>query len=71
MGENSANLVTLFASRNSDESKSQKTPLIPPQGCQIFLGTKYQNRENIPNQHKIFQISTKYTKWPLNISNSH
>jgi hypothetical protein len=25
------------------------------QGCQIFLGTKYQNGENIPNNHKIYQ----------------
>jgi hypothetical protein len=29
-----------------------------PRGCQIFLGTKYQNGEN-------------YTKWPQNIPNDH
>jgi hypothetical protein len=27
------------------------------QGCQIFLGTTYQNG-------KIYQITIKYTKWP-------
>jgi hypothetical protein len=30
------------------------------QGCQIFLGTTYQNRKNIPNNH---------TEWPQNITN--
>jgi hypothetical protein len=37
------------------------------QGCQIFLGTTYQNRENIPKQpqnipngHKIYAIAVKY-----------
>jgi hypothetical protein len=28
------------------------------QGCQIFLGPKYQKGK------KIYQIITKYTKWP-------
>jgi hypothetical protein len=32
------------------------------QGCQIFLGTTYQNRKNTPNNHKISQRATKYTK---------
>jgi hypothetical protein len=30
------------------------------QGCQIFRGTMYQNVENIPNDHKIYQSATKY-----------
>jgi hypothetical protein len=34
------------------------------QGCQIFLGIIYQNGD-------IYQIATKYTKWPYNISNGH
>jgi hypothetical protein len=40
------------------------------QGCQIFLGTWYQNRKNVPNEHKkyhgnkISQISIKYSKRP-------
>jgi hypothetical protein len=34
------------------------------QGCQIFLGTWNQNRKNVPNGHKISQISVKYSKWP-------
>jgi hypothetical protein len=31
-------------------------------GCQIFLGTKYQNGKNIPNYHKLYQMSIKYNK---------
>jgi ribosomal protein L27 len=30
------------------------TKMCAMQGCQIFLGTKYQNGENIPNGHKIY-----------------
>jgi hypothetical protein len=37
-------------------------PHFSRQGCQIFLGTKYQTG-------KIYRMATKYTKWPLNISN--
>jgi hypothetical protein len=29
------------------------------QGCQIFLGTTYQNRENLPNDHKMYQTGHK------------
>jgi hypothetical protein len=32
------------------------------QGCQIFLGTTYQNGEKSTNDRKIFQMDTKYTK---------
>jgi hypothetical protein len=41
-------------------------PQIPThsQGCQIFLGTKYQNVKNIPNVHKIYQMAVKLTKCP-------
>jgi hypothetical protein len=41
------------------------------QGCQIFLGTTYQNGnklpkspQNIPNGHKIYEMAVKYTEWP-------
>jgi hypothetical protein len=41
------------------------------QGCQIFLDPIYQNGENIyqmtttlPNVHKIYQMSVKYSKLP-------
>jgi hypothetical protein len=27
--------------------------------------------KNIPNGHKIYQMATKYTKWPQNIPNGH
>jgi hypothetical protein len=30
------------------------------QGCQIFLGTTYQHGKNLPNNHKIYQITIKY-----------
>jgi aspartate/tyrosine/aromatic aminotransferase len=43
------------------------------QGCQIFLGTWCQNRikctkwiQNVPNSHKISQISIKFSKWSWN-----
>jgi hypothetical protein len=26
------------------------------QGCQIFLGTWYQNRKNVPNKHRMYQM---------------
>jgi hypothetical protein len=41
------------------------------QGCQIFIGATYQNGKNIPNDYKLYQITLKYTKWPLNITNGH
>jgi hypothetical protein len=31
-------------------------------GCQIFLGTWYQNRKNVPNQHKMYPMVIKYPK---------
>jgi hypothetical protein len=34
------------------------------QGCQIFLGSIYQDGKNIPNDQK-------YTKWPHNMANVH
>jgi hypothetical protein len=34
------------------------------QGCQIFLGTKYQNGKNIPNYHELCQMPIKYNKRP-------
>jgi hypothetical protein len=42
-----------------------------PQGCQTFPGTTYQNGKNVPNEHKIYQMTTKYTKWPQNIPIDH
>jgi hypothetical protein len=34
------------------------------QGCQIFLGAKYQNGNNVPNYHELYQMSIKYNKRP-------
>jgi hypothetical protein len=42
------------------------------QGCQILLGTIYQNGKKLPNDHKIYQVAicktyemvVKYSKWP-------
>jgi hypothetical protein len=36
------------------------------QGCQIFLGTEYQNGEKIQNYHDLYQMSIKYNKRPQN-----
>jgi hypothetical protein len=42
------------------------------QGCQMFLGTIYQNGkkytkrpQNVPTGHKIYHSAVKYTKWPF------
>jgi hypothetical protein len=37
-----------------------------PQECQIF-----QNGKIIPNNQNIFQMATKYTKWPYYIKSGH
>jgi hypothetical protein len=55
-------------------SKNNATPKpVDPdeQGCQSFRGTVYQNRENIPKSHKIYQGAIKYIKRHENWPNSH
>jgi hypothetical protein len=43
-----------------------------PQGCQISnMEMINQMTKTIPNGHKIYQIATKYTKWPQNIPNGN
>jgi hypothetical protein len=52
-------------------SKGVRNGAKKSQGCQMFLGTTYQNGKNIPNCHKlnqmatkyVYQMATKYTKW--------
>jgi hypothetical protein len=39
-------------------SKRKEPNQLSVQGCQIFLGTTYQNGKNVPNNHKIDQIVT-------------
>jgi hypothetical protein len=39
------------------------------QGCKIVLNTTYQKGKNIPDDHKVYQMTIKYTKWPQNIPN--
>jgi hypothetical protein len=41
------------------------------QGCQIFLGTTYQNCQNIPNYLKRYQNCKKYSKLSQKIPNGH
>jgi hypothetical protein len=36
--------------------------VLQSQGCQIILGTTYHHGKNLPNNHKIYQTDTKYTK---------
>jgi hypothetical protein len=43
---------------------------VPKQGCQILFGKRYQNGENIPNDHKTFQMAGKFTQWPKHIPTS-
>jgi hypothetical protein len=41
-------------------------------GCQIFLCAKYQNgKKYIPNDHKMDQMTAKWTKRPQNVPNDH
>jgi hypothetical protein len=42
---------------------SRNAPPVQVNGCQIFPGTTYQNGKNILNNHKIYQMATKYSKW--------
>jgi hypothetical protein len=39
------------------------------QGCQIFLGTWYQKRKNVSNEHNAYQMVIGYSKWPKNRPN--
>jgi hypothetical protein len=41
------------------------------QGCQICLGPNKPKRENVPNDHKLYQTAINYTKWSKNIPNGH
>jgi hypothetical protein len=43
----------------------------PNQGCQIFLGTLYQNGENIPNDNKNIPNGHEISQMPVNISNGN
>jgi hypothetical protein len=50
---------------NSDDREIQNLA----QGCQSFVGATYQNGKDVPNDHKIYEIVIKVTKWPQNILN--
>jgi hypothetical protein len=39
-------------------------PVNPDQGCQIFLGTKYQNGKKYTKLPQIYEMSIKYNKRP-------
>jgi hypothetical protein len=41
------------------------------QGCQIFLGTTYQIKKNVPNDLQIYKVAIKYTIWPKSRLNGH
>jgi hypothetical protein len=34
------------------------------QGCQIFLGAWLQNRKNVPDELKMYQMVLRYPEWP-------
>jgi hypothetical protein len=40
-------------------------------GHPVHAGLPDFSRYNIPKREKIYQMTTKYTNWPLNISNGH
>jgi hypothetical protein len=45
--------------------------VLPTQGCQTFLDTKYQKGENIPKLPLNYRMAMKYTKWQKYIPNGH
>jgi hypothetical protein len=55
----------------TSHSSTAHSFILPPMGCQIFLGTWDQNRkycpkwtQNVPICHKISQLSVEFSKWP-------
>jgi hypothetical protein len=40
------------------------SPSLPIQGCQIFLGTTYQNWKKLPNDPQMYQRARKYNIGP-------
>jgi hypothetical protein len=64
-----ATIQPVSAFKKMVTSKNGLRARLHAQGCQIFLGTIYQNGENIPNVHIIYQVSTIYTKCPQYIPN--
>jgi hypothetical protein len=39
--------------------------------ARFFLVQAYQNGKNIPSDHKLYQTTINYAKWPLHITNDH
>jgi hypothetical protein len=39
--------------------------------ARFVLVQTYQNRKNIPNDQRLYQLAINYTKWPQNIPNGH
>jgi hypothetical protein len=50
--------------RAQEKETKKRVGTRSPQGCQIFLGTKYQNAKNIPNYQELYQMPIKYNKRP-------
>jgi hypothetical protein len=68
-GVNECLLWLSFAQQQSKIEKVQaffstSTFFFLYQGCHIFLGTKYQNREELLKDHKIYQMAKNYFQWP-------
>jgi hypothetical protein len=57
---------TISQDRPKDDVITKRVWILLPifeEGCQIFSGTTHQNGvKNIPNNNKIYQMVTKYTK---------
>jgi hypothetical protein len=54
---------TFFDARSQGTMKRETDHLLAlQQGCQIFLGTKYQKGKNIPYYLELYQTSIKYNK---------
>jgi hypothetical protein len=42
-----------------------------PRDARFFIVQHTKTEKNIPNGHKICQMTTKYAKWPQNMPNGH
>jgi hypothetical protein len=61
----------LFYKPGSDQALDDSALRHLEQGCHIFLSSRFQNGKNVPNDHKIYKIPTKYTKWSQKRPNGH
>jgi hypothetical protein len=63
--------ITKLPCADSQDPRNQLYLALSYQGWLIILDTTYQKGKNIPNDHKMYQMDIKYTKWQSIIPNGH